>query len=126
MNQKTVIMSYDGSETFFDTGCNINFDRDRLLLTASTLSCEHGWHWDRFVSVIQHTGADDVNTGTMYCDIALRLESGDEKMIRVEDFHSAELNVAARSLVVKGYKGSAIINIDYLKWYHTFKSGKKR
>lgn len=119
MKHKLVIISYDGSETFFDTNCNVNFDRERLLLTVKTSSAVYGWHWDRFVSVIQHPGMIKVGkAGEQICDIALRLESGEEKMVRIDHFHSVELQAVNRILVVKGQQESALVNMDYLKWYH--------
>lgn len=118
MEQKVIVVDCDGSETLFDTGCNINFDRDRLLITVNTPSVVSGWHWDRFVCLIQHTGTEVEKPVKEICDIALRVGMGAEKRVKVDHFQAVELQAVNRILVVKGQQESALVNIDYMKWYN--------
>ncbi len=122
MKNGHMIIAFDGIETFFDAGGNINFDRDQLLIRIHTPKGISGWHWDRCAALIQFSNFNGIvqKKRSPKCEVMLGLENSQEKEMTISDFQSIELKPANNLILIKGATQSAFINLDYFKWYRIY------
>lgn len=114
------VIRFDGMETIYDAGSNVNFDRDQLLVKIQSPTGVSGWHWDRFAALVQLLNLTPGQGNTRRCEIMLGLDKGAQKKMLISDFQAIELKPAANLLLIKGSRHAAFINMDYLKWYHIY------
>ncbi len=121
MTQTIVIISADGMETVFDPFTRVTFDRDNLLIQLQNQSFSAGWHWDRFVGMMQRAG-DSTKTGRKNsCEVVLRLANQQEKRLTIYEFLNFELNTANNFLKVNGRQQAAVVNLDFVHWFRTYR-----
>lgn len=119
MVKEVMIVDCEGHETRFGVGCNLNFDREKLLVTAVVGGTVSGWHWDRFACIVKQVDSQSNQPGNQLCELGLRLGQGGERTIRIENLHGVDLKPLSRLLVVEGAQATAYVNMDHLNWYHT-------
>ncbi|WP_045213913.1 hypothetical protein [Desulfonatronovibrio magnus] len=110
------IYTSNGQVTNYDNG-DLNFNRERLLITLKGHDWLAGWHWDHLACILQNTVSLIESEHKNTCKLSLIFSSGQSEILSFQNFQAAELKMANSLVVIRGSKETAIVNPDFLNWY---------